>query len=97
MRSSSGFLVGGRLPLGLRRRLGAVRGRRGELAVAGHHVDPVLDQVRVQLLHLLLGHVDLFEAARDLLEGQIAPLASLREQVAQLLDIPEGRVGLLGQ
>ena len=97
MRSSSGFFVGRGLSVGLRRGLGAVGRGRCELAVAGHDVDPVLDQVRVQLLHLLLGHVHLLEAARDLLEGQIAALAPLRKQVAQFLDIPERRVGLLGQ
>ena len=58
---------------------------------------PLLDQVRVKVAHLLLGDLDLLEARCDLLEGQIAALAALGDQRAQLLDLEERRFGRLRQ
>jgi hypothetical protein len=52
----------------------------------------VLDQVRVQLLDLLLGDVDLLERGGDLLEGQIALVTTEGDQPPQFLRIGERRV-----
>ena len=54
---------------------------------------PLSSEVRVQVAHLLLGDLDLLEAGGDLLERQIAPLAALGDQRAQLLDLEERRLG----
>ena len=56
-------------------------------AVLGDHVDAVLDQVGVQVADLLLGDLDLLERGGDLLEGQVAALAPLGDQRAQLLGV----------
>ena len=58
------------------------------------HVHPVLDQVAVQVLDLLLGHLDLLERPRDLLEGQVAALAPLRDQRPQLVEVGERRLAV---
>ena len=52
----------------------------GADAVLGDHVDAVLDQVRVELRHLLLGDLHLLERRRDLLVGEVAALAAQRDQ-----------------
>ena len=70
---------------------------RGLDAVGGHHVHAVLHEVRVQVADLLLGDLDLVETAGDLLEREIAALLALGDQRAQLLDLEERRLGLLGQ
>ena len=50
----------------------------------------------MQLAHLLLGHLDLLEARGDLLERQEAALLAVGDETAQLLDLEERRLGLLG-
>src|SRR5437763_5780317 len=54
----------------------------------------MLVEVRMQLLQLLLRHLDLLEAGGDLLEREIAALATLRDERAELLDVGERSVGL---
>ena len=89
--------------LGLLRR--GLRGL-GPVAVARHRrqaagrtlavrddLDAGVEQVRAELHDLLLRHLDLLEACRDLLERQIAPLATLDRQRAQLLDVEDARLG----
>ena len=96
MRSISGFLAAGAAASELAGWPSGGDGR-GLHAVGGHHVDPVLHEVRVQVADLLLGHLDLLETPGDLLEGQVAALLALGDQRAQLLDLEERRLGLLGQ
>jgi hypothetical protein len=49
----------------------------------------VLDQVGVQLRDLLLGDLDLLQRGGDLLESQIALLASPRDQPLKLIGLDE--------
>ena len=89
VRSISTFLrCSGRRLRGRRRaRLDAAAlGLRGT-AVGADDVDPLLVQVRVQLLHLLLGDLDLFEACLDLLERQVSALLTFGDQRTQLLEL----------
>jgi hypothetical protein len=52
----------------------------------------VLDQVGVELGDLLLGDIDLLERGGDLLEGQVALLATQRDQAAKLIGFGERRL-----
>ncbi len=78
MRSSSGFFACRPLRLLV-----------GGQAVLADHVDALLDQVRVQALHLLLRHLDLLERRGDLLEGEIALVLALRDERPKLLRLPQ--------
>jgi hypothetical protein len=49
----------------------------------------VLDQVGVERRNLLFRDLDLLQGGRDLLESQVAALAALRDQIAQLLVVGE--------
>jgi hypothetical protein len=85
-----------RLPrrVGRRRAVRRLRLLVGGQAVPRDHINPVLDQVGVQALDLLLGHLDLRERPRDLLERQVSPLTTLRDQPAQRLDVAERRLAV---
>ena len=50
----------------------------------------MLDQVVVQVSHLLLGDLGLFQGCRDLLERQIAPLPPLSDQPSEPLAFEQG-------
>ncbi len=64
----------------------------GRPAVGVDDLDPVLVQVRVQLLDLLLGDLDLLEACRDLRERQKAPLLPFGDQRSQLFELRDRRL-----
>ena len=66
----------------------------GGEAVLGDDVDAVLDQVGVEVLHLLLGDLDLLERPGDLLEGQVAALAALGDERPKLVRVLEGKVAV---
>ena len=51
----------------------------------------------MQGLHLLLGDLHLFETGRHLFEREVAALATLADQSAQLLDLEERCFGLVSQ
>jgi hypothetical protein len=51
----------------------------------------VFDQVRVQARDLLLGDLDLLQCRSDPLEGEIAVLATQRDQPSKLLGVLERR------
>jgi len=68
----------------------------GADAVLGDHVDSVLDQVGVQLGDLLLADLHLLERRRDLLEGEIPPLAAERDEAAHLLELHGRLLARLG-
>src|SRR5207244_11092243 len=66
----------------------------GGEAVLGDDVDAVLDQVGVEVMHLLLGDLDLLKRPGDLLEGQVAALAALADERPKLLRVLEGKVAV---
>ncbi len=45
----------------------------------------------MQVLDLLLGDLDLLEGRGDLLEGQDASLLTVGDELAQLVELPDGR------
>ena len=94
MRSISGFFgaAGRRRPSGA-----APSANSAGRPSADDDLDAAVEQMGVQVAHLLLGDLDLLEAGGDLLEGQEAALLAVGDQAAQLLDLEERRLGLLGQ
>ena len=79
-------------------RLGRVRGGRLDRAwlrsrrptvLLLHDVDSLLVEIRVQLLELLLCHLDLFQVRSDLIEGQKAAIVPFGDQRAQLFDLAD--------
>ena len=71
--------------LGLRLDARGLRGRGA--AVRAHDVDPLFGQVAVELLQLLLGDLDLFQRAGDLLEGQEPSLLRLRNKWTKFVQL----------
>src|SRR5690349_15669668 len=75
-----------------------LRGQRGLLVgrvlvvLALHQLDGVVDQVRVEVLDLLLGELDLFEPGDDLVIGEEALLEPVLDQLVELFDVREGNV-----
>ena len=67
------------------------------LPSCGHDLDPVLDEVPVERLHLLLGDVHLLEACRDLLVGQVAAFLAVGKKSTQLVQLRERRLSLLAR
>ncbi len=67
--------------------LGVAGGRHRGLAVGLDHVDAVLLQVRMQLLHLLLRDLHLLQGGSDLLERQVAALLTFGDQLTELLHL----------
>ena len=66
----------------------AVRSRRPRGPVVDlEHLDPLFVEVGVELLHLLLGYLDLLQRSRNLLERQEAALLPVRDQVAEFLKL----------
>jgi hypothetical protein len=62
-------------------------------AVLRDDVHAHLDEVRAEVDDLLLRYLDLLEAAGYLIEGEKPALPALGGEVAQLLDLHEGRLG----
>ncbi len=81
----------GEVELGLLRRPIPLRLLVGGQPVLADDVDPLLDQVRVQALHLLLGDLHLLERGGDLLERQVALLLALGNERLQLLGVRRTR------
>ena len=61
--------------------------RRRLVLDALDELDPVVDQVRVEVLDLLLRELDLLEARDDLVVAQEALLEALGDELVQLFDI----------
>src|SRR5205085_8954024 len=74
-----------RLRLLLRERGLLVRGRL--VVLARDQVDPVVDQVGVEVLDLLLRELDLFEPADDLVVAEEPFLLSVLDELVQFLDV----------
>ncbi len=66
--------------------------RAGQTAVGIHHGDALPVEIRVQLLHLLLGDLDLLQAGLDLREGQHPSLLSFGDQRTQLVKFDDRRL-----
>jgi hypothetical protein len=63
----------------------------GGPSVRGDDVDALVDQVGVELEHLLLGDLHLVEAGRYLLEREIAAVLSRQDERPKLLGLRDGR------
>ena len=55
-------------------------------------LDRVVDQIRIEVLDLLYGEIDLLEARDDLVVGEEALLVCVLYQLVQLFDVREGDV-----
>jgi hypothetical protein len=53
----------------------------------------VVDQVRREVLDLLLGEIDLLEGADDLVVGEKPFLLAVLDELLQLLDVRKGNFG----
>ena len=67
----------------------------GRTPVSIDYLDALVIQVGMKRLNLLLGDLDLFQAARDLLKGQETSLLPFGDQRAQFLKLRDRR--LVGQ
>ena len=74
------------------RTLGDRRRRRRDPAALLEQVDALLLQVAVQLAHLLLGDVDLFQTGRHLLDRQVAAFLTTGDQQPKLVELPDRRL-----
>src|ERR671932_213963 len=57
--------------------------------LALHELDRVVDEVRVEVLDLLLRQLDLFEARDDLVVGEEPFLLSILDEPVEFLDVGE--------
>src|SRR5215212_3013943 len=55
--------------------------------LALHQLDRVVDQVRVEVLDLLLGELDLLEAGHDLVVGEKPLLQTVLNELVELFDV----------
>ena len=62
------------------------------MLLALDELDPVVDQVRREVLELLLGELDLLDARDDLVVGEEAFLLARLDELVQLLDLGKGDV-----
>ena len=61
--------------------------RRMLVRLAFHQLDPVVDQVGVEVFDLLLRELDVIERARDLVVVENALLETFLDELLQLLDV----------
>jgi hypothetical protein len=66
--------------------------RRVLVVLPLHQLDGVVDQVRVEVLDLLLRELDLFEAGDDLVVGEEPLLLTVLNELVQLLDVGKSDV-----
>ncbi len=66
--------------------------RRVLVRLTLHQLDPVIDQIRVEVLDLILAELDVLEPGCDLVVIENALLETFLNELLQLLDVRKGDV-----